>query len=72
MEKEEYEAKVSESEVVKRKCTQCSKRRELVESSGLCWKCHVGSVGFGSIPGGARSAPGGGVAVEGEQFRYLG
>lgn len=55
---------------MKKKCPECGKKKELVESSGLCWKCHVGSVGFGSIPGGARSN--GSMAVEGDQFTRLG
>lgn len=49
-----------EEGTMKKKCPECGKKKELVESSGLCWRCHVGSVGFGSVPGGNRAGGGGG------------
>ena len=27
-------------------CAECGKRKELVASSGLCWKCHLAGIGF--------------------------
>ena len=34
----------------KLKCPECKQERpELVKSSGVCWKCHVGSVQKGKL-----------------------
>lgn len=40
---------------MKKKCNECGRKRELVEGKTTCWRCHVGSVGFGLVPGGARN-----------------
>lgn len=45
--------------MARKKCVDCKKVKEVLES-GVCWKCKVSSVGFGSVPGGNRAGGGGG------------